>query len=81
MIHGRTVHSPKFSNNSYFFIIRGLHTPPSSHRENLHQLTIFTQVSGGGQLMRQLRVRNVGYKQEDFMLTIVIIQAAIFPIS
>ncbi len=31
--------------------------------------------------MRQLRVRNVGYKQEDFMLTIVIIQAAIFPIS
>ncbi|BAG03755.1 unknown protein [Microcystis aeruginosa NIES-843] len=27
LIHGRTVHSPKFSNNSYFFIIRGLKTP------------------------------------------------------
>ncbi len=26
-IHGRTAHSPKFSNNSYFFIIRGLKTP------------------------------------------------------
>ncbi len=28
-----------------------LKTPPSGHRENLHQLSIFTQVSGGGQLM------------------------------
>jgi hypothetical protein len=24
---------------------------PNGHRENLHQLSIFTQVSGGGQLM------------------------------